>query len=60
VVKAGGSLEKFDDLSNETEKKKVKSFSHGNYAKLDKDGIVAPGMKLFENDIIIGKITPSI
>jgi hypothetical protein len=58
VVRAGGRLEKFTDLGNPKEKEKTKGFSYGNYHKLDTDGIVAPGTKAFENDIIIGKVTP--
>ena len=58
VVRAGGRQEKFTNLGDPVEKKKTKGFSYGNYHKLDDDGIVAPGTKAFENDIIIGKVTP--
>lgn len=58
VVRAGSKMEKFTDLSDPNEKKKVRGFSFGNYQKLDVDGVVDPGTKLFENDIVIGKVTP--
>jgi DNA-directed RNA polymerase beta subunit len=38
--------------------KNIKGFSQGSYTKLDRDGIVMPGSRLIENDVIIGKITP--
>ncbi len=56
IVRSNGSKEMFTMLS--TQNKNIKGFSQGNYGKLDKDGIIRPGTKLVDNDIIIGKITP--
>jgi hypothetical protein len=51
-------MEKFTNLSDPDQKKKVRGFAFGNYEKLGTDGIVEPGTKVFENDIVIGKVTP--
>ena len=40
--------------------KNVRGFSESNYSKLDSDGLVEVGLKVEENDIIIGKTTPIV
>nr|CAG8551768.1 8401_t:CDS:10 [Entrophospora candida] len=36
------------------------SFKHGNYEKLDEDGLVSPGWPVSVNDVIIGKVIPLV
>ncbi len=54
IVRVGGLMEKFE-VPNKTE---TKGIQHGNYGKLAPDGIIEPGSRAVENDIIIGKTTP--
>lgn len=58
IVRSNGKMERFTNLGLESEKRKVKGFSQSYYQKLDSDGIVCPGTRVGENDVIIGKITP--
>lgn len=51
--------EMFADLSKKNQLSNiVKGFGQGSYSKLDEDGLIRPGTKIIEDDIIIGKITP--
>jgi DNA-directed RNA polymerase beta subunit len=60
-ARSSQNSEMFADLSNRQQMSNiVKGFTQGSYAKLDKDGLIRPGTKLVEDDIIIGKITPMI
>ncbi len=54
IVRVGGLMEQFEIPS----KGDTKGIQHGNYGKLGSDGIVDPGSRLVENDVIIGKTTP--
>lgn len=54
IVRVGGLMEQFE-IPNKNE---TKGIQHGNYGKLAQDGIVEPGSRLVENDVIIGKTTP--
>lgn len=54
IVKVGGIMEQFE-VPNRNE---TKGIQHGNYKKLGPDGIVEPGSRLMDNDVIIGKTTP--
>ena len=54
IVRVGGLIEKFEI----PDKKTTKGIQHGNYGKLGPDGIIEPGSRVIENDIIIGKTTP--
>lgn len=54
IVRVGGLMEQFEMPS----KNETKGIQHGNYGKLGSDGIVEPGSRLVENDVIIGKTTP--
>jgi DNA-directed RNA polymerase beta subunit/intein/homing endonuclease len=58
IVRANGRTERFTNLGLESERKKVNGFSQGNYQKLDEDGLIETGLNVYENDIIIGKVTP--
>lgn len=54
IVRVGGLMEQFE-VPNRNE---TKGIQHGNYGKLGPDGIIEPGSRTMENDIIIGKTTP--
>lgn len=54
IVRVGGLMEKFE-IPDRTE---TKGIQHGNYGKLAKDGLIEPGSRVIENDVIIGKTTP--
>jgi hypothetical protein len=54
IVRVGGLMEQFE-IPNRNE---TKGIQHGNYGKLGIDGIIEPGSRTIENDIIIGKTTP--
>lgn len=58
VIKCNGKMEQFTDLSDKKNRQNLKGLSHGNYNKIGKDGIVDPGTRILDNDIIIGKTTP--
>lgn len=38
----------------------VKNLKRGDYTKLDSDGLISPGIRVLGDDIIIGKVSPSI
>jgi DNA-directed RNA polymerase beta subunit/intein/homing endonuclease len=54
IIRVGGLMEQFEI----PDKSDTKGIQHGNYGKLDTDGIIEPGSRTEENDIIIGKTTP--
>lgn len=54
----GQKTEMFSAFNAGSNAGNIKGFGQGNYSKLDRDGIIEPGTKLVDNDIIIGKITP--
>lgn len=54
IIRVGGLMEQFE-IPNRNE---TKGIQHGNYGKLANDGIIEPGCRVIENDIIIGKTTP--
>jgi len=54
IVRVGGLMEQFE-IPNRNE---TKGIQHGNYGKLGPDGIIEPGSRTIENDVIIGKTTP--
>jgi DNA-directed RNA polymerase beta subunit len=54
IVRVGGLMEQFENPN----KAETKGIQHGNYDKLGPDGIIEPGSRAVENDIIIGKTTP--
>jgi DNA-directed RNA polymerase II subunit RPB2 len=54
IVRVGGLMEQFE-IPNRSE---TKGIQYGNYGKLDEDGIIGPGTRAVENDVIIGKTTP--
>ncbi len=54
IVRVGGLMEQFE-IPNRNE---TKGIQHGNYGKLGPDGVIEPGTRVIENDIIIGKTTP--
>jgi hypothetical protein len=54
IIRVGGLMEQFEI----PEKAETKGIQQGNYGKLDVDGIIKPGSRAEENDIIIGKTTP--
>jgi DNA-directed RNA polymerase II subunit RPB2 len=54
IVRVNNLMEQFE-VPN---KSNTKGIQHGNYGKLDKDGIIEPGARVIDNDIIIGKTTP--
>lgn len=54
IIRVGGLMEQFEV----PDKSETKGIQHGNYGKLDSDGIICPGSRVVENDIIIGKTTP--
>jgi len=54
IVRVGGLMEQFE-IPNRAE---TKGIQHGNYGKLGPDGIIEPGSRTIENDVIIGKTTP--
>jgi DNA-directed RNA polymerase II subunit RPB2 len=54
IVRIGGLMEQFE-VPNRNE---TKGIQHGNYGKLGEDGIIEPGCRIVDNDIIIGKTTP--
>lgn len=54
IVRVGGLMEQFE-VPNKNE---TKGIQHGNYNKLSQDGLIEPGSRVIENDIIIGKTTP--
>jgi DNA-directed RNA polymerase II subunit RPB2 len=56
IVRSNGKTEMF--IAPSTDDKNIKGFGQGNYTKLDKDGVIEPGTRLVDEDIIIGKITP--
>lgn len=59
IIRTNGKFEIFSNIGADADSmKKVRGLSQANYHKLDKDGIVEVGLKIEENDIIIGKITP--
>ncbi len=54
IVRVGGLMEQFE-VPNRND---TKGIQHGNYGKLANDGVIEPGSRVIENDIIIGKTTP--
>ncbi len=54
IIRVGGLMEQFEV----PDRSETKGIQHGNYGKLDVDGIIEPGSRTVENDIIIGKTTP--
>jgi DNA-directed RNA polymerase beta subunit len=54
IVRVGGLMEQFE-IPNRGD---TKGIQHGNYGKLGIDGVIEPGSRVIENDIIIGKTTP--
>jgi len=54
IVRVGGLMEQFE-IPNRND---TKGIQHGNYEKLGPDGIIEPGSRVIDNDIIIGKTTP--
>jgi DNA-directed RNA polymerase II subunit RPB2 len=54
IVRVGGLMEQFE-IPNRND---TKGIQHGNYGKLSQDGLIEPGSRVVENDIIIGKTTP--
>jgi DNA-directed RNA polymerase beta subunit len=54
IVRVGGLMEQFE-IPNRGD---TKGIQHGNYGKLGQDGVIEPGCRVIENDIIIGKTTP--
>jgi DNA-directed RNA polymerase II subunit RPB2 len=54
IVRVGGLMEQFE-VPNRND---TKGIQHGNYGKLGIDGVIEPGSRVIENDIIIGKTTP--
>lgn len=54
IVRVGGLMEQFESPN----KNETKGIQHGNYGKLGPDGIIEPGSRTIEDDIIIGKTTP--
>lgn len=55
IVKIGGGLMEQFEIPNKSE---TKGIQHGNYGKLGPDGIIEPGCRVIDGDIIIGKTTP--
>mgnify|MGYP000107776495 FL=1 len=56
IIRVGGFMEQFE-VPNKNE---TKGIQYGNYGKLDTDGLIEPGSRTVENDIIIGKTTPIV
>ncbi len=56
IIRVGGFMEQFE-VPNKSE---TKGIQYGNYGKLDIDGLIEPGSRTVENDIIIGKTTPIV
>lgn len=54
IVRVGGLMEQFE-IPNRND---TKGIQHGNYGKLSQDGLIEPGSRVVENDVIIGKTTP--
>jgi hypothetical protein len=54
IVRVGGLMEQFE-IPNRGD---TKGIQHGNYGKLGQDGLIEPGSRVIDNDIIIGKTTP--
>ena len=54
IIRVGGLMEQFE-VPNRND---TKGIQHSNYGKLAPDGIIEPGSRVIENDIIIGKTTP--